>query len=238
MEFLEVSLTVSGELAEAAADVLTRFAPNGVATEATTFREFDDVETTGAIVSSGLAVSPDPVIVRAYLPDDDRLEDKRTRLSEALWHLRQLAAHSGLSIPEPEFRAVAQADWAEQWKEHFLPIRIGRRLIVVPTWLSPELAPDDVPLRLDPGMAFGTGTHPTTQLCLAAIESYLRPGDSVLDLGAGSGILAIAAAKLETFHGTSPPGRILALDIDDDAVRVARENIAANGVAASVQARL
>lgn len=249
MSWLEVSLTVSGELAEAVADVLARFAPYGVAVESTTFRPFDeDVETTGSVVSAG------PVIVRAYLPQDDQLEDKRSRLTDALWHLRQLAAHSGLSIPEPEFHTVAEADWAEKWKEHYRPIRVGRRLIVVPAWLNPELAPDDVPLRLDPGMAFGTGTHPTTQLCLAAIEDYLRPGDSVLDLGTGSGILAIAAAKLQTFHGasvqtlhgasvqtlhaTSLPGPILALDIDPEAVRVASENVEANGVAASVQVRL
>lgn len=111
---------------------------------------------------------------------------------------------------------------------HYQPVRVGRRLVVVPAWLNPPLAADDVPLRMDPGMAFGTGSHPTTQLCLAALEANLKPGDAVLDLGTGSGILSIAAAKLSA-------GPILALDIDPEAVRVARENCAANGLADRVR---
>jgi len=214
MNWLEVSLTVSGEAAEAVADVLARFAPNGVVTEAT------QIETTSD-EPEGHAVGP--VIVRAYLTADDQLEATRAQLEENLWHLGQI-----LPLPAPQYKNVADADWAEAWKVNFHPIRIGRRLMIIPAWLNPPLAPDDVPIRIDPGMAFGTGTHPTTQLCLAAIERHLKPGQPMLDLGTGSGILAIAAAKL----GSGP---ILAVDIDEEAVRVARENIAANGVAAAIQ---
>lgn len=213
MAWLEVSLIVSGEAAEAVADVLGRFAPEGVALEATrldTSPETDETRPAGE------------VRVRAYLPADDQLEATRQQLEEALWHLGQL-----LPLPAPEYRSVVEADWAESWKANFQPIRIGRRLFIVPAWLNPPLGPDDVAVRLDPGMAFGTGTHPTTQLCLQAIERHLRPGQPVLDLGTGSGILAIAAAKL----GAGP---ILAVDIDDEAVRVARENAAANGVAEQI----
>jgi ribosomal protein L11 methyltransferase len=214
MNWLEVSLTVSGEAAEAVADVLTRFAPNGVAIEAS--------QIDSSASDEGLPVGP--VIVRAYLPADSTLDQTRAQLEEALWHLGQL-----LPLPPPEYRSVAEADWAEAWKVNYQPIRVGKRLMIIPAWLNPPLEPGDVPIRLDPGMAFGTGTHPTTQLGLAAIEKHLRPGQPVLDLGTGSGILAIAAAKL----GSGP---VWAVDIDPEAVRVTGENAAANGVAGQITA--
>jgi len=231
VHWLEVSLTVSPEAAEAVADVLSRFAPEGVAIEATR------IETTPAD-DEGHAAGP--VTVRAYLPvaaplqgADAALEATRAKLEEALWHLGQI-----LPLPAPHYKPVAQTDWSEAWKANFKPLRAGKRLMIVPAWLDPPLGPDDIPIRLDPGMAFGTGTHPTTRLCLAAIERHLRPTTAtpqgnyaMIDLGTGSGILAIAAAKLQTRPGASLPGSILALDTDAEAVRVARENAEANGVA-------
>jgi ribosomal protein L11 methyltransferase len=212
--WLEVSLTVGGEAAEAVAEVLTRFAPEGVALEATELETSPDSEA---------ARPAGNVKVRAYLPADGALEATRSQLEQALWHLSQI-----VPLPAPEYRTVAETDWSEAWKVNFRPVRVGRRLMIVPAWLNPPLEPDDIAVRLDPGMAFGTGTHPTTQLCLAALERHAQPGQAMLDLGTGSGILAIAAAKL----GAGP---ILALDIDDEAVRVARENTAANGVAENIQ---
>jgi ribosomal protein L11 methyltransferase len=223
MAWLEVSLTVTGEIAEAVADVLARFAPGGVAAESASPALLDVEEET--------AIPAGPIVVRAYLPQDGELEEKRARLAEALWHLGQLAAQSGLTVPEPDFRHVAESDWAEKWKEHYKPMRLGRRLVVAPAWAAYQAAPGDVVVRLDPGMAFGTGTHPTTQLCLAAIEDYLRPGGAVLDLGTGSGILAVAAAKLGA-------ASVLALDIDPEAVRAAQENAALNGVGGAVRVEL
>jgi ribosomal protein L11 methyltransferase len=213
MHWLEVSLTVNGEAAEAVADVLTRFAPEGVAIEATQFE----------VTPEDVGQPVGPMIVRAYLRAGVDLEVTRARLEEALWHLGQL-----LPLPPAQYQSIADADWSEAWKANFHPIRVGKRLIVIPAWLDPPLAVDDVPVRLDPGMAFGTGTHPTTQLCLAAIERHLTPAMPVIDVGTGSGILAIAAAKLGS-------GRVLAVDIDEAAVRVARENVVANGVAEGVR---
>lgn len=110
----------------------------------------------------------------------------------------------------------------------FQPIRVGRRLVVVPAWLDPPLDPESIPIRLDPGLAFGTGAHPTTALCLEALERHVAPGTAVLDLGTGTGILAIAAAKLGA-------ASVLAVDIDSDAVRVARENVIASDVTEHVR---
>lgn len=205
-------MTISAEAAEAVSEVLSRFAPDGVAIEATRFEVTPD--------DHGIPVGD--VVVRAYLTVNDRLEETRQRLEESLWHLGRI-----LPLPAPVYTSIAQTDWAEAWKANYKPIRIGRRLVVIPAWLEPELNPEEVAIRLDPGMAFGTGAHPTTQLCLAAIERHLRPGQPVIDLGTGSGILAIAAAKL----GSGP---VLAYDIDAEAVRVAGDNVRANGVAESV----
>lgn len=211
MSWLEVSLTVDGELAEAVADLLARHATGGVAIES-------------AWEGEEAARPETPVIVRAYLPADEMLEARRTSVEQGLWHLGMIHP-----LPPPAFRSVAEEDWSEAWKEHYHPIRIGRRLLVLPAWLP---APDDslLPIVLDPGMAFGTGTHPSTQLCLAALEDHLRPGDEVVDLGCGSGILSIAAVRLGA-------RRVLALDIDPLAVRITLENAERNGVAAQVSVR-
>ncbi len=208
MSWLEVSLTVDGEWAEAVADLLARHASGGVAIES-------------ALQGEEAAYPATPVIVRAYLPADDALESRRTSVEHGLWHLGMIHR-----LPAPSYRSVAEEDWAEAWKELYHPIRIGRRLLILPAWLP---APDDdrLPIVLDPGMAFGTGTHPSTQLCLAALEDHLRPGDEVTDLGCGSGILSIAAARLGA-------RRVQALDNDPLAVRIARENVERNGLTAQI----
>jgi ribosomal protein L11 methyltransferase len=209
INWMEVSLTVDGELAEAVADVLARFAPNGVVTESEV--KFLNAEDEG---------TPDgDVVVRAYLPADGALEEKRTELEQALHYLGMIRP-----LPAPVFRPVEDQNWMEAWKAHYQPIPIGKKLIVVPAWLD---APDAqrIPIRIDPGMAFGTGTHPTTQLCLELLEQYTSPGGEVIDVGCGSGILSIAALKLGAASA-------LGVDIDEAAVRASRENADANQVEA------
>lgn len=166
-----------------------------------------------------------PPAAVGYLPVDDRLEDRLSSLKDALAGLEgHGVAGAGTDIT---LHYVEEADWATAWKAFYKPFRVGRRLLVTPPWEHPELASDDIPLVIDPGMAFGTGSHPTTQLCLAALEDFVQPGHSVADIGTGSGILAIAAVKL----GASP---VAANDNDPLAVRIARENAAANGVSVLV----
>ncbi len=209
MNWLEVSMTVNGELAEAVADVLARFAPNGVTTEQAV--DFINDEDEGTPTG--------PITVRAYLPADEKLEETRQKLEESLFYLGMIQP-----LPAPTFTPLADQNWMEAWKERYQPIPVGKQLIIVPTWLeSPDAS--RIPIRIDPGMAFGTGTHPTTQLCLELLESHIMKGGDVIDVGCGSGILSVAALKLGA-------GFALGVDIDEASVKASRENADANGIPA------
>lgn len=211
--WLEVSLTVSGELAEAVADVLARFAPNGVMTEQGV--KYMDDEDAGTPAG--------PITVRAYLEMNDQVEEKRQKLEESLYYLGMIQP-----LPAPVYKQIADQNWMEAWKQHYKPILIGQQLVILPAWMdSPE--PNRVAIRIDPGMAFGTGTHPTTQLCLELMEAILRADGRaerpprVIDVGCGSGILSIAALKLGARS-------TLGVDIDPGSVKNARENADTNHV--------
>jgi ribosomal protein L11 methyltransferase len=214
MNWLEVSVTVDGELAESVADVFARFAPNGVMTEQGV--KFNDEEDEGTATG--------PITVRAYLEVNDQLEEARHKLEEALFYLGMIQP-----VPAATFKQIADQNWMEAWKQHYRPILIGQRLLILPAWLeSPE--PGRTPIKIDPGMAFGTGTHPTTQLCLELMEVHFansplvtRNSYHVIDVGCGSGILSIAALKLGA-------EKVLGVDIDLESVRNSRENADTNGV--------
>lgn len=205
--WMEVALTVDGELAEAVADVLARYAPSGVTTEQAV--RFINEEDEGTPVG--------PITVRAYLPADETLEETRQKLEQSLAYLGMIRP-----LPEPVFTPLADQNWMEAWKERYQPIPIGEKLIIVPAWLeSPDAT--RLPIRIDPGMAFGTGTHPTTQLCLQLLESHTPAAGDVIDVGCGSGILSVAALKLGA-------GFALGVDIDEASVKASRENAQANGI--------
>lgn len=166
-----------------------------------------------------------PPAVAGFLPVDDRLEDRLVSLKDALARLAGFGVEgAGTDLI---LRYVEEEDWANAWKAYFKPMRVGRHLVVTPPWEDAALAPGEIPLVIDPGMAFGTGSHPTTQLCLTALEQYVHPGSRVADIGTGSGILAIAAAKMGATL-------VEANDNDPLAVKIARENAAANGASAEV----
>jgi ribosomal protein L11 methyltransferase len=211
MQWLEVAMTVDGEAAEAVAGVLSEYGYEGVSIEqegimAELWNDGDEVPVT-------------QLTLRAYLPINDQTEETKMRLERALGMMNMM-----YPMPQPKYLVVDDQDWANAWKVHYHPLRLGKRLFIRPLWVTDvETNADDVVIALDPGMAFGTGTHPSTQLCLQATEDLIQHGAQVLDLGCGSGILAIAAAKLGAAH-------VLALDIDDVAVKVAIENIEQNGI--------
>ena len=203
MSWLEASVQVDGEAAEAVSEVFNRYGRGG----AVLSTDFDDELGDTAVVT-----------VKTYLPLDKEGRKTRRRIEEALWHLSQI-----YPLPPPEFCELSEDDWANAWKKHYHVLRVGQRIVIKPPWQEYNPGPDDVVIELDPGMAFGTGLHPTTRMCLQALEEHLEPGARVLDLGTGSGILAIAAAKLGA-------GSVLALDNDPLAVRAAQANVKSNGV--------
>lgn len=149
---------------------------------------------------------------------------------EELMQVRQILARLKAQDPdgkygrlELEMKDVDEEDWSNAWKKYYHPVQVGEHLVVCPSWEAYDRKPDEVVLTLNPGMAFGTGTHDTTRLCMELLEKYITPQDTVLDVGCGSGILAITAALLGA-------NRIIGCDIDEVAVKVAGENAALNGV--------
>ena len=175
---------------------------------------------------TGTGWEPQPLAVKCYIADGPDAEATVQRLREALWHLNVI-----VPMPEPEVRTLGQADWAEAWKQHYGRVRPGERLLVVPAWDEAPLDEGDLPIRIDPGMAFGTGTHPSTQLCLILMERHQRAGDRVFDIGTGSGILSIAALRLGA-------ASVVASDLDPVAVRATEENAALNDLAGRIEARV
>ena len=162
-----------------------------------------------------LEKDPEQAAVSVFLPE--------TRsVPEAIAFLRERLAASGVEA-KVETVGVREEDWADCWKKYYKPIHIGERVVIVPAWEEYEPKPGEVTVSMDPGMAFGTGTHETTRLCAFLIDKYLKPTDRVLDVGPGSGILAIIAAKLGARD-------IEAFDIDANAVRAAQRNCEDNGV--------
>ncbi len=210
--WLEISLTVDGELAEAVADVLARYVEGGVVIESTQI----------APDPKGEGFPIGPLRVCGYLPMDEKMKDTRRQIEESLWYLGRIRP-----LPKPHFEILQQTDWTEAWKGHYRPIAVGQRLMIVPAWLEAHES-DRISILIDPGMAFGTGTHPTTQLCLEILETYLpdrieqKGKASVIDLGCGSGIISIAAARLGADW-------VLGVDVDLQAVSAAQKNAELNG---------
>ena len=211
MRWLEVRVAADSEAVEAVSELFARYGyQGGVAIEEQYAQDND---------GDNLHVDPaQPVVVTTYLADTPGVQETISRLEQALWHLSQMRYVGPLSVGTRE-----EEDWANAWKEHFHVHRVGNSVVIRPPWQPYEPRPDDVVITLDPGMAFGTGLHPSTQLCLIAAEDLVQAGDRLLDVGTGSGILAIAAMKLGA-------GRVLGLDVEEVAIQAARTNGEANGI--------
>ncbi|MDR3289236.1 MAG: 50S ribosomal protein L11 methyltransferase [Peptococcaceae bacterium] len=218
MAWREIAVTVTPEGEEAVADLFYQLGCPGVSVDdpallsgyigsgAWDYHDFGEVVLTGTAV------------VKGYLPEDEALPQKLARLRTGL---RAFLERFPSWVLQVKGLTVKEEDWENAWKAYFKPVRLGRFLIK-PTWETAAAGAEEIVLEIDPGMAFGTGTHPTTTLCLAGLEERVQPGMRVFDVGAGSGILAIAAAKLGA--------EVEAVDSDELAVRVARENVALNQV--------
>lgn len=218
-DWLEVSVEADAESVDAVADLFGRYVYGRGVVVTEPFKQDQD----------GDNLEPDPtrpVRVSGYLPVDERLDTTVSRLDEGLWHLRHLGTVSDLQ------RSVQkEEDWANAWKDHFQVTRIGRHFVIRPTWREYEPKSGDVMIDLDPGMAFGTGLHPTTSLCMQWLEDLDLDEKRILDAGAGSGILSIGAIKCGAASS-------LALEVDPVAVSALKHNIELNGLQERIDARV
>ena len=219
MRWREVTVATDRDGLDAVADLISNHDAGGVAIE--------DPELAREYIESGQwdywdlpPAQTGHILVKAYFPVDDRLKVRAVELRTALEILARETSRQAFIYRELDLEEEA---WATAWKAYYKPFRVGRRLVVKPTWEACEMQPEEILIELDPGMAFGTGSHPTTTMCLELLEQHLQPGQKVIDVGTGSGILAIAAARL----GAS---EVVAIDLDPVAVKTARENVELNGV--------
>src|SRR5438132_5629298 len=220
MHWLELTVQTHPEAIESVSGLLSHYAPGGVAIE-------EPIE----LIDEGQeyrVLSGQPIQLHAYLPVDGKEEEARQGVAEGLWHLSRLGSHF---VGDLQTRIVNEEDWANAWKDYYHVTHIGQRLVIRPSWRTYEPRNDEVVLELDPGMAFGTGLHPTTRMCLEQVEQRTRAGMRVLDVGTGSGILALAAVKL---------GAVAVYCIDNSSVAVesATANAAMNGLSDKITVKL
>ncbi|MCH2315520.1 MAG: 50S ribosomal protein L11 methyltransferase [SAR202 cluster bacterium] len=214
MKWIELTVDVPPEYAEPMSEIFHRYGHGGVAIEQEAGYNPDEGESPPV---------PDFVTIKTYLPVDNTTERRRNQIDIGV----RLVAHLATISPLKE-KYVEEEDWQNAWKEHFHPLRIGRHLVICPTWRTVETSESDILIHLDPGMAFGTGHHPTTRTCMEILERDTKPGDRILDVGCGSGILSVVAVKV---GATSALG----LEIDPVAARAGEENVRINGIEDKVQ---
>jgi len=214
LKWIELTVDVPPEYAEPMSEIFHRYGHGGVAIEQEAGYNPDEGESPPV---------PDFVTIKTYLPVDNTTERRRNQIDIGV----RLVAHLATISPLKE-KYVEEEDWQNAWKEHFHPLRIGRHLVICPTWRTVETSESDILIHLDPGMAFGTGHHPTTRTCMEILERDTKPGDQILDVGCGSGILSVVAVKV---GATSALG----LEIDPVAARAGEENVRINGIEDKVQ---
>lgn len=226
MKWAEISIQTTHEATEAVANLFHDLGSSGVVIE--------DPELVNSYRRSGSwdycdipeELNTEIVTVKAYLPVDDELEEKMRLFEQAFHELLQHGLEKGQGMLK--WREVKEEDWASSWKEYFHPVKVGERIVIKPSWEEYIPGDNDLVIELDPGMAFGTGTHHTTAMCCRVLEEVIKTGQMVFDIGTGSGILAVAAAKLGAES-------IQAVDLDAVAVRVAKENVEINRVEKQVK---
>ena len=209
MKWLELSIEAPPEFVEPLSQIFYRYGHGGVAIEAEGGFNPDEGEAPPI---------PQMVTLKTYLPVNSSTQERRNRIDLGV----RLVAHVGpvSSLKEKE---LDEEDWENSWAQHFHVLHVGQRTVIRPTWRQYEAKDSEIVVNLDPGMAFGTGHHPTTRMCLELLEDLVKPGMDVLDVGCGSGILSIAVAELGAKS-------VLGLEIDSVAVRVAKQNVRDNGM--------
>jgi len=220
MKWLEISVKTYSNAVDAVSEILTRFGANGVSIEDKSNIKKDIEEINWDYVDDNLIVYDGTACVRAYYQENIDKDETSTNIDEAL---REAGKYLEIGEYSIETNYVDDQDWQNEWKKYYKPIKIGRNILVKPSWEDAEIKDGEIIVELDPGMAFGTGNHESTRMCMEFIEKYIRNGNKLLDIGCGSGILSILGAKL----GCS---KILSIDIDPVAIKTSLENFKINKV--------
>ena len=219
-QWIEVSIQTTHEAADLVAEIMRAAgANNGVVIEDPVLINTLRNSGTWELCDIPEQENTEVVTITAYYPEDEEVQPRLTQIDEDLTNLETRIGKCRFG--NTRFRTVSEQDWANEWKQYFHVTHIGRTLVIKPTWEKYTSKAGEHIIEIDPGMAFGTGTHHTTCMCMERLEKVLRTDMEVFDVGTGSGILAIAAAKLGA-------KTVKAVDIDATAVRVAIENIAGN----------
>lgn len=223
MKWAEVSINTTHEATDVIAELFQDVGASGVVIE--------DPELVNNYIDAGMwdfsdiarTDDTDTVTVKAYLPADDELDGRLARFADSVENFKQQAPEIKKGDCLISWQLVQDEDWADNWKQYFHTDKVGKHIVIKPTWEDYLAQPDDIVVELDPGAAFGTGTHPTTAMCIRSLEKLVKRDMRVFDVGTGSGVLAIVAAKLGARDVT-------AMDYDKMAVQVAAENIKQNQV--------
>ena len=226
MEWQQITITTTHQGKEIVGGLLVSHGVRGFVTQdPEDFQEFLEDTTVhwDYIEEDLLSLKEGETTVTFYLPENLQGAEMLGAIRAGLTRLPGENPTLNLGSLELKMDTVREEDWSTAWKKYYHPVRVGKRLVICPCWETADLNPGDVQVTLDPGMAFGTGTHETTRLCMQLLEDYLKPGQTVLDVGTGSGILAITALLLGAQSATG-------VDIDQLSVKIAGENAALNGV--------
>ena len=224
MDWIEITVHTTTPGADAVSQALCDAGSNGVSIEdKNDFAENQRAPGQWDIIDEQVLVNmPDDVLVHGYFVEDEHVRDTIAWLQAHFARMQSMDLPFDAGKLTMDITTVHDQDWSENWKKYYKPFRAGKHMVVKPSWENYDAQPGDHILEIDPGMAFGTGTHETTGMCVELVEKYTHPDDTVIDIGTGTGILAIAARL-------SGAGRTLATDIDHAAVKVARENVKRNG---------
>ena len=221
MDWIEVSIKTTGEAVEAISEMLNSQGANGVViNDPSDLIIKDNDPIIWDYIDEDLKSDDLSIYVKAYYPEDQQINQKIENIKLSLENIKNYLDAGQCLI---QFKKVNEQDWENEWKKYYKPLRIGEKILIMPSWENTEIKDGDVVIVLDPGMAFGTGTHETTKMCIELLEKHCQERKSMLDIGCGSGILSIVAAKLGFNY-------VLGIDIDPVAVKVAEENALRNKV--------
>lgn len=223
MKWIEVQVKTTTEAEEMVANIMYDLGVTGLAIEdPKDILAFQQSEEDWDFIDPSLIRQDyEEVIIKAYFPESEDLIDKIELIRDNIE--RNIHSQFDKPLGQVTITEVYEKDWAESWKKYYKPTKIGERIIIKPTWEKYQKEDEELIIELDPGMAFGTGTHETTIMCIETLEKYVKEGHVVYDIGTGSGILSIASAKLGAKH-------VIGVDLDELSVKVSKENVKLNGV--------